>query len=660
MKSKKSTNASWGFDLATIDHKVRPQDDFFRYANGGWIEKNTIPPAESRWGSFITLRYDTEKQLRKILKDLELKKRFAVGTPEQLVRDFYHSSMDMKARTREGTKPIQKWRTLIQKIESKAELLSAIATLHRVGIDVLWDMGVDQDSKNSEKNILHLSQGGLGMPDRDYYLSNEPESERVRAAYKKHIAHLFELLGIKKAETLSYVEAVMEVETRLAKASMNKVDIRDPDKTYHKKTLSALIRHTPDIDWKRYFKIFGIQKIDSVIVCQPLFFKEVEKILSHMPLSTLKVYFEWQLINQTASLLSLPFVEESFNFYGKTLMGTKEIRPLWRRSLSAVNGSLGEALGRLYVAKHFSKAAKKKVNAIVDDLFVAYRERIKALDWMSPKTKKRALVKLRTMTRKLAYPDRWKSYKSLVIEADDYFGNALRVAEFHHRKQLRKLRRPVDASEWHMSPQTVNAYFNPGLNEIVFPAAILQAPFFDPTADDAVNYGAIGYTIGHEITHSFDDQGSKFDEKGNLKSWWTREDRVRFEKKAKVLAKQFDAYEVLPGVHVNGKLTLGENIADLGGISIAYDAYQKHIKGKKREALHGFTPEQRFFLGCAQGEREISRPEFLKTIVMTDPHSPSEFRINGPFSNLPEFYDAFGVQKGDKLYRSPNTRAKIW
>jgi len=660
MSNRTKKNTKWGFDLATMDKAVRPQDDFFRYANGGWIKKNTIPPTESRWGSFITLRYDTEKQLRIILKNLESKKNFTHGSSEQLVKDYYTSAIDMEARKIAGSQPIQKWLTLINNVSTREELITCIAHLHRVGIDVLWGTAVDQDSKKSEKNILHLYQSGLGMPDRDYYLKNDAESLRIRNAYTLHLQALLKLLGVHPKEAQGKMETAVEIETRLAKASMNKVDVRDPDKTYHKKTLTALEHFTPAISWRRYLKLFGISKPREMIVGQPLFFKEIEKILKTTPIEKLKVYFECQLINQTASLLSPAFVRESFNFYGRALMGTTKMKPLWRRGLVAVNGSLGEALGQLYVKKHFSAEAKKKVNKIVDDLFDAFKERILSLEWMSTQTKKRALIKLRAMTRKLAYPDRWKSYRGLTIKPTDYFGNALRVSEFEHKRHLRKLQKPVDRSEWHMSPQTVNAYFNPGLNEIVFPAAILQAPFFDPYADDAVNYGAIGYTIGHEITHSFDDQGSKFDEKGNLKSWWTKKDRTQFEKKAKILAKQFDTFEVLPGIHVNGKLTLGENIADLGGISIAYDAYQKHLQKKERKNIDGFTPEQRFFLGCAQGEREISRPEFLKTIVMTDPHSPSEFRVNGPFSNLPEFYEAFNVTKGDKLYRAPSARAKIW
>jgi len=655
---------TWGFDTRTIDKSVRPQDDFYLHANGAWLKKTTVPTDETRWGSFIILRHDTEKKLKTIVDSLTphdgLRKSIMGGSPKQLVRDSYRAGMDIEKRQKLGTKPIEPWLALIRKVSTKSKLLSCIATLHRVGIDVLWGTMVDQDSKNSQKNILHLYQSGLGLPDRDYYLENKPEPKRVRAAYVLYIRSLFRLLGVKKKEAEKRAGIVMKIETRLAKASMDKVTIRDPEKTYHKKTLSELARHTPHIEWRKYFSLFGTPELPSLIVCQPNFFKEVEKLLAATPLEDLKIYVEWHLIDATASLLSPAFIRESFNFHGRVLMGTKKMKPLWRRALAGVNGSVGYALGQLYVKKHFTSEAKRKMDALVSDLFTVYEKRIKGLDWMSAQTKKKAVLKLHAMTRKIGYPTKWKSYKGLRILPDDYFGNALRVAAFEHKRHVRKLKRPVDRTEWHMSPQTVNAYFNPGLNEIVFPAAILQAPFFDFAADDAVNYGAIGYTIGHEITHGFDDQGSKFDAKGNLRIWWSKKDRARFEKKAKGLAKQFDQYEVLPGIHVNGKLTLGENIADLGGMSIAYDAYQKHLLKTGRKNIAGFTPEQRFFLGCAQGEREIARPEFLKTIVMTDPHSPSEFRVNGPFSNLPEFYEAFGVKKGDKLYRSPATRAKIW
>lgn len=656
------TKKDWGFDRRSIDAAVRPQDDFYRYVNGQWLVKNKIPNAESRWGSFIMLRYDTEKKLKKIINELlheRPRRSFIKGSVEQLVADMYRSATDLKTRRKIGTGPIEPFRKMIAKITTRQALLDLLPFLHRYGVDVFFGAAVDQDAKRSQSHILYLFQSGLGMPDRDYYLSDKPEPTRVREAYIAHATRLLALFGIEKSVATQKVTAVMRIETRLAKASMNKVDLRDPHKTYHKKTLRALAAHTPGLRWRAYLEKLGAGSPTSLILCQPDFFREVWKILNEAPLADLKAYLEWHLLSESASLLSEPFVRENFR-YAQALSGQKKMRPLWRRGLGAVNGIVGEALGQLYVRKHFTSEAKRMMNGLVDDLFAAYAERIKKLDWMSPATKRKALAKLRRMTRKIGYPSRWKGYRGLDIRPDDYAGNILRSELFEHRRAMRKLGKPVDRTEWFMSPQTVNAYFNPGLNEIVFPAAILQKPFFDPAADAAVNYGAIGYTIGHEITHGFDDQGSKFDGKGNLKGWWTKSDRVRFDRKASVIARQYDGYEVAPGMKVNGKLTLGENIADLGGISIAFDAYTKHLEKAGRKDLGGFTPEQRFFLGCAQGERELARPEILKTIVMTDPHSPAEFRVNGPLSNLPEFYEAFGLKKGDKLYRELGKRARIW
>lgn len=652
---KKNT---WGFDVRTLDKRVRREDDFFRYTNGTWLEKNSIPPTESRWGTFTMLRHETEKQLRVIVNGLS-GTRYQKGTPGQLVADMYRSATDLSARRAAGTRPIEPLRKRLDAIGTKEALLAFLPVLHRSGIDAFFGAGVDQDMRRSEKHILYIHQDGLGMPDRDYYLLDNPESKRVRAAYAAHMGRLFALFGMPKKDIDWKTGAVMRIETRLAKASMDKVTLRDPDKVYHKRSLAALASSTPSLGWRRYLRDIGAGAPRSLIVCQPGFLREAEKLIAEMPLSDLKAYLEWHLFSETASLLSERFVRENFR-YSQALTGTKKMRPLWRRGLGAVNGSVPEALGVLYVRKHFTARSKRMMDALVDDLFAAYADRLKKLDWMTPGTKRKAVAKLRAMTRKIGYPKRWKTYRGLDIRPDDFAGNMFRVEAYEHARDMRKLKKPVDRDEWFMPPQMVNAYFNPGLNEVVFPAAILQAPFFDATVDAAVNYGAIGYTIGHEITHGFDDQGSKFDGKGNLKSWWTATDRARFEKKAAILARQYDRYEVAPGMPVNGKLTLGENIADLGGISIAFDAYQNRLKRSARKDIGGFTPEQRFFLGCAQGEREIARPEILKTLVMTDPHSPAEFRVNGPLSNLPEFYAAFGVKKGDKLWRDPKDRARIW
>jgi putative endopeptidase len=441
---------------------------------------------------------------------------------------------------------------------------------------------------------------------------------------------------------------------------MTKEDARDSEKVYNKMSFAQLERSAPTIKWGAYFKAIGMDAEKSLVVMQPEFVKALSKMLSDTPLEDWKVYMRFHLVNGAAGTLSKKFVRENFKFYGKVLSGSKVMKPIWRRALAATNGSLGELLGQTYVKLYFTAEAKKRMNALVDDLFTAYAARIKNLEWMTPATKKKALTKLRMVTRKIGYPDKWKSYRGLMVRPDDYFGNLLRSAAYEHRREARKLGRPIDRTEWGMYPQTVNAYCNFGMNEIVFPAAILQPPFFELFADDAINYGSIGSVIGHEITHAFDDQGSKFDGKGNMKSWWTDTDRKDFMKKADLVKKQFDQYRVADGVAVNGQLTLGENIADLGGASIAYDAYQLQLARTGRKDIEGFTSEQRFFLGFALFERELSRPEFVKMQVLTDPHSPGEFRINGPVSNLAEFYSAFGVKPGDKLYRAPKDRAKIW
>ena len=656
MKKKKS----WGFDMGSIDRSVRPQDDFFRYANGNWMKKNPIPKDEARWGTFMILGREAEEKLHAILKETADKTRVPSGSPEQLIRDLYRSGMDMKRRNALGAKPLAPLLTPIDRIRDVKGLVSVITRLHQEGIAALWNFFVDQDSKNSERYAFHLSQDGLGMPDRDYYLRDGKEFLRVRKAYETYVARMFRFLGYAPKGARVAAMAVLRVETGLAKISMPKEDVRDVEKTYHKKTIAELARRSPSIDWKRYLRAIGAGAPSSLIVSQPKFIEESGRLLSSTPLSDWKEYLRFHVANSSASLLSDVFVRAQFDFYAKILMGNKRMKPLWRRVLRAVNGNLGDVLGKLYVARHFSPRAKREVGRLVDNLFTAYEERVRNLDWMSVPTKKKAIAKLRMMARKLGYPKRFKTYRGLVIRPDDYFGNAVRAGKHHLRREMRKLKKPVDRAEWFMSPQTVNAYCNFNMNEIVFPAAILQPPFFDADADDAVNYGAIGSVIGHEITHALDDQGSKFDGKGTMRRWWTPRDRKRFDAKGRRLVRQFDVYKVAPDMPVNGRLTLGENIADLGGTAIALDAYMRSLKRAGKRTVGGFTPEQRFFLGLAQAFREIVRPEFLKTMVTTDPHSPEEFRVNGPASNSEEFYEAFGVTKKDKLYRKPSERAKIW
>jgi putative endopeptidase len=652
------TKNGWGFDARDIDAKVRPQDDFFHYASGGWMKRNPIPKEEARWGSFTMLRHATDKQLQTLLEKVVKTKRAKAGSAEQMIRDFYRSGMDTKTRRERGLVPLKKLLDRIEAIQTPRDIIRTAAHLERTGSGGVWGAGIDQDMKNSERYIIYLGQGGLGMPDRDYYLKDDAESKRVRSAYEKHLVRLLTLAGRRK-ESAQDAALVLEMETALAKISMKKEDLRDVDKVYHKKSLAQLQTIVPRVDWKEYFAILGA-KPKEVVVMQPKFFTGAERLLHTYPIEAWKTYLRTHLINDFSSFLTPELEKQSFAFYGTVLTGTRQMRPLWRRILRVVNGGLSEVFGELYVKEYFPAEAKHKVAGVVTDLFRAYEARIKNLDWMSDGTKKKAITKLHQMNRKLGYPDKWKTYRGLRIAADDYAGNVVRAGEYEHRRAMRRLAKPVDHKEWFMSPQTVNAYCSFGLNDIVFPAAILQHPFFEVSADDAFNYGAIGSVIGHEITHGFDDQGCKFDGKGNRKTWWTPTDRARFNKKAKRLVTEFNGYEVEPGMKVNGQLTLGENIADLGGISIAYDAYQLRLEKTGRKDIGGYTPEQRFFLGYAATEREQERPEFRKTQVLTDPHSPSRFRVNGPLSNLPEFYAAFGVKPGDELYREPKDRAKIW
>lgn len=651
--------ASWGFDVRELDQSVRPQDDFFHYVNKKWMDAHPIPKSESRWGTFIMLRYDTDKRLRTLLLELDAKKALPEG-PEKSIRDYYRSGMDMERRNALGLKPLAPLLKQIESIQSVTDLVTVTASLHRLGIGVLWGSGVDQDSKASDRYAFHLAQDGLGMPDRDYYLNDDEESKRVRKAYLVHVEKLFRLMGYTAKDAQSARDSFMIIETALARASMTKEDCRDPDKTYHKLMRTALDTLAPNIDWSRYLKGVSANTAPYFIVMQKEFLQSVSEILRSVPLPDLKSYLAWHTVNDYSGALSDPFIRQSFSFYGKVLSGTKTMRPLWRRVLGAVNGSLGELIGQIYVKRYFPPEAKRRMNLLVDDLFVAYEARIRSLDWMTPQTKKKALQKLKALDRKIGYPDKWKSYKGLVIKADDYVGNILRTNEFEHKREMRKLPKPVDRNEWYCYPQTVNAFYSPNKNEMLFPAAILQAPFFDMHADDAVNYGSIGMVIGHEMTHGFDDEGSKFDAKGNLKSWWSEEDRRRFEAKAKKVEKQFDGYSVADGVKVNGKLTLGENIADFGGLSIAYDAYQTRLAKTGRKDIDGLTPEQRFFASFAVFERENARPEVEKTQVLTDPHSPGIFRINGPLANFQPFYESYGVKKGDALYRNPKDREMIW
>jgi predicted metalloendopeptidase len=649
-KTNKGGRKDWGFDIKNIDTTVRPQDDFYSYANGGWLKTAKIPAEESRWGAFVTLRFENEQKLKKLVET----------TRNPLVRNVYLSAMDMPRRNKLGSKPLEPLRKAVRAARTMPELMDIVARHHVVGISGMFGSMIDQDAKNSEKYRLHLWQGGLGMPERDYYLLDQPEQKRVRDAYVKHIEKLLMLAGASKNEAKQAREVVMRIETKLAEASMRKEDTRDSEKTYHKFSTKQLQKLCPRINWPRYFALTDAKGLDTVIVAQPDFFKALSTMLGEISIEEWKVYTEWHLTNSLASILSETFIKENFWFYSTVLTGTKKMRPLWRRALGAVGGTVGYELGKEYVKTHFPPAAKRAMDQLVTDLFDVYEDRMRKLDWMSPATKKKAIVKLRAMTRKIGYPTKWKGYKGLVLKKDDYFGNMLRSSEYEHKREMKKLRSPLDRAEWHMTPQTVNAYCHFNMNEIVFPAGILQWPFFDLSADAAINYAGIGTVIGHEMTHAFDDQGAKFDHKGNMKSWWSEQDKKKFEHKGALIKQQYDSYEVADGITVNGQLTLGENIADLGGLVIGWDAYQRYLARNGRMDINGLSPEQRFFFGFAQMERELIRPEAQKMYALNDPHAPAFTRINGPLANFEPFYKLFGVKKTDKLYKDPKKRAKIW
>ncbi len=649
-------------NLANFDTTVSPRNDFYQYVNGTWLKNNPIPPTENSWGSFNELREKNLANLRVVLEDAAKDKNAASGSNKQKIGDFYSTGMDTVKRNADGAKPLDEVFKRITSMKSNDDLVNTLGYLHTIGVRALFSFYVGQDDKISTDIICNFNQGGLGLPDKDYYSNTDENSVKIRDEYLQNINKMFLLLGDDVQKAATEASAVLKLETELAKASRSRVDLRDPELNYNKKTMAELKTMVPALNWDGYFKAIGVSGIKEVIVGQPDFFKEVNSAMQNVQMEDWKTYLRWNVINSFASDISDAFVMQDFHFYETILSGTKEIKPLWKRCLSATDGMMGEALGQLYVDKYFGADAKKRVNIMVDNLIATYKERINKLDWMSTETKLKAIEKLNLVMKKLAYPDKWKDYSALDIKKDSYVANVMRGHTFSFKRNIDKLGKPVDRMEWQMSPPTVNAYYNPSLNEIVFPAGIMQSPFFDASADDAVNYGSMGAVIGHELTHGFDDQGCQFDAKGNLQNWWTEDDKTKFKAKTEILAKQFDQYVALDTLHVNGHLTLGENIADLGGLTIAYYAYKKACADgtAKNEKVDGFTGEQRFFLSWAQGWRTNMRPESLRKLVKTNPHSPGYFRVLGPLSNLKEFYDAFGVKAGDKMYRPENERAVIW
>jgi len=630
------------------------------FANGGWLKRNPIPPEFSRWGSFTEL-YDRNMNALHEIAESAAPTPGKKGSNTQLVGNFYFSGMDTNSVESEGLNPLDPYFTEIESIKNIEQLTQVIAKLQSIGVNVLFYFSSEQDRKNSEMMVGAILQSGLSLPDRDYYLKTDEQSQMILGEYTNYVDSMFGLLGEDSTVAANEARTVLSIEHRLAQASMTRVERRDPKATYNMMPLTKVDELTPSFSWEHYIRYFNLPEIKEINVSQPKFFEAVGKMLTEIPLSDWKVYLRWHLINSMAPYLSNRFVETRFDFYGKILSGAKELQPRWKRVISEIDGGVGFALGKLYVAKNFSPSAKASALKMVHNLEAALAERIKNLDWMSEATKKQALHKLSAIINKIGYPDKWRSYEGLDIDRGAYVLNVMRANEFNFKYEIDKIGKPVDRTEWGMTPPTVNAYYNPSMNEIVFPAGILQPPFFNPTADDAVNYGGMGAVIGHEMTHGFDDEGSQFDAKGDLKNWWSESDAANFKKKAEVLVEQFNSYTVLDSLHVNGKLTEGENIADLGGVSISYQAFESTLAGKPRpKDIDGFTPEQRFFLAWAQMWRENDTPQALRQRIIVDPHSPNEYRCNGPLSDFPPFYSAFGCKPCDGMYRPEDVRAKIW
>lgn len=650
-----------GIDTKNIDSTVKPTEDFYQFVNGNWMKNNPIPESESRWGSFSELMEKNLAKLRAILDDASSDKAVAGGSNKQKIGDFYSVANDSVKLNADGISPLKDEFAAIDNIKTSDDLIKEVAHLHTIGIGAMFSGYIGQDPKISTEIITQLGQGGIALPDRDYYTNKDERTVGIQKAYIKHVANMFALLGDKPEVAEKNAKVVYGIETNLAKASMTKIEMRDPKKIYHKKTIKELAELTPNFNWTLYLDGVGIKGIQNVIVSQPDFFKELSSDMKSVSITDWKTYLRWDLIDQTASKLSDNVVNEHFDFYGKTLLGIPALKPRWKRSLEATDQSLGDALGQIFVEKHFTQASKDKVAEMVKNLIAAYRIRIGSRDWMSEETKKAANLKLDKVMLKLGYPDKWKDYSTLDIKRDSYVQNFMRANNYSFKEMVNKLGKPVDRTEWGMTTPTINAYYNPSLNEIVFPAGIMQPIFFNPDADDAINYGCMGAIIGHELTHGFDDEGAQFDADGNLKNWWTIADSTNFRKKTDMLVLQFNNYIAIDSVHVRGELTLGENIADLGGLTISYYAFKKSLEGKPvPEKIDGFTAEQRFFISWAQGWRGNMRDEFLKNLVQTNPHSPGNFRGNGPLSNMQEFYDAFGVKESDKMYRPKAERAEIW
>jgi len=651
-------------DPKNMDTSIKPGDDFFRYANGTWIKRTEIPPEYSRWGAFNELIERNNDALRVIAEQASKTQVDPKLAPEiQKVGDYYASGIDEKTIDALRTKPLAEEFQRIDAIKDRAALLKAIAHLHTIGVGAFFEFGSGQDAKDSSRDIAQAVQGGLGMPDRDYYTKQDADMKQKREKYVAKVTKMLTLLGEPADKAAEDAKKILALETKLAEASRTRVQLRDPIKNYNKMGVRQLQDVTPDWNWSDYFKTIDLVESGDVNVQQPEFFKAANDLFRSTSLDDWKAYLRWHLINATAPTLSKDFVDEDFNFRERILRGTQQIKPRWKRVILSEDNDIGEALGKLYVGFYFPPEAKARALELVNNLKEALADRIKTLEWMDEPTKQEALKKLAAFTVKIGYPDKWLDYSLLQIDRGPFVLNALRANEFEADRDIKKIGKPVDRTDWGMTPPTVNAYYNSNMNEIVFPAGILQPPFFYAKADDAVNYGAIGAVIGHEMTHGFDDQGRQFDAKGNLRDWWTPKSAEEFEKRSAAIVQQFNEYEALPGLHVNGELTQGENIADIGGVKLAYAALQKALDKHPEERakkIDGFTPEQRFFLSFAAIWRQKIRDEDQKMRLTTDPHSPAQFRVNGPLSDLPEFQKAYGIPDGSPMVRSADKRVNIW
>ncbi len=660
-QSKSSESTQRDILKEVVDTTVSPKDDFFKYAVGNWIKKNPIPASESGWGIGSIVQEETYGRLKSISEE-SAGKTGSEGSNEQKIGDFWFTGMDSLGIEKQGITPVKADLERITAIKDIEGVLSEVALQQTSGMSTLFGSYVFQDEKNSEEQALHLYQGGLGLPDRDYYFNTDNRNSNIRKEYKAHIQRMFKLLGNDEATAAKNMTNVYALEETLAKNSRKIEALRDPYKNYNKMDLAALDKLAPSMKFSDLFVKMKMPQVKSAVVGQPEFYTAVDKLLKTTPIDTWKAYLTWNFISNYAGNLSSPFAKEDFHFYRTVLRGVKEMKPRWKRVLDAEERLLGDALGQLFVKNYYSEKTKKRYEELVKNIFSTYKERIEKLDWMSDSTKKKALLKLSTVMSKVSYPDKWKDFSTLAIRRDSYVQNIIRANQWWYQYNINKIGKPVDKTEWDMTPQTYNAYYNPSNNEIVLPAAIFfVAGFSDEQLDDAIIYAyAGGSTIGHEITHGFDDQGRQFDKKGNLTDWWTKKDADEYNKRAKGIIAQYNDFVVLDSLHIRGEATQGENIADLGGLILGLEAFKKTDQYKSGKKINGFTPLQRFFLGWAVAWMNQTRDESLANQIMSDVHAPSFLRVNGPVVNVDEFYEAFNIKPGDKMYRAPEKRVKIW